>query len=61
MNNTKQRWVICGVKRNGDIVIIGPGNNRTYPTSEKARKDADEIMTDYYACDVLPLQAIMST
>lgn len=50
------RWVI--VAEGDGIYVIGPKMNRTYASSEKARKDADQIEDDYDQVHVLPIIGI---
>lgn len=52
----RDRWVI--VAEGDGIFVIGPKPNRTYASSEAARKDADAIENEYDQVHVLPVVGI---
>jgi hypothetical protein len=56
---SRDRWVIV-VQHADGVFVIGPADNRTYASSETARKDADQIEDDYELVEVERVRGILT-
>lgn len=56
---SRDRWVILAHHADG-VYVVGPADNRTYGSSEAARKDADQIEDDYELVEVERVRGILT-